>query len=101
VRIPLHVQSECNTTIIIIPEDEQLILQELGNTRFSWAPRYRGFSLTFDNTVGFPFMALSWIKGSPLRWTPMYLPRPIRNKLLYQVAEIQIALVECTKETVC
>ncbi|KAF2844424.1 hypothetical protein T440DRAFT_484210 [Plenodomus tracheiphilus IPT5] len=99
VRIPIHVQSESQDTIINILQGERCILQELGRTGFPWAPKYYGSSLTFDNLVGFPFMALSWIEGSPLVWTPTDPPRPIRDKVLRQVAKIQMALIECTKES--
>ncbi|KAF9698793.1 hypothetical protein EKO04_002860 [Ascochyta lentis] len=99
VRIPIHVQSDFEDAIINILEGEQCILQELGRIGFPWAPKYYGSSLTFDNPVGFPFMALSWIEGSPLVWTPTDPPRPVRDKVLGQVAKIQMALIECTKES--
>ncbi|KAF1913309.1 hypothetical protein BDU57DRAFT_351133 [Ampelomyces quisqualis] len=99
IRIPIHVHSECQDTIIDILQDEQCILHELSRIGFPWAPKYHGSSLTFDNVVGFPFMALSWIEGSPLVWTPTHPPRPVRDKVLGQVAEIQLALIERTQES--
>ncbi|KAF1935922.1 hypothetical protein EJ02DRAFT_360414 [Clathrospora elynae] len=98
VRIPIHVQSDSQDTIIGVLQGEQDVLQELGKTDFPWAPKHYGSSLTFENLVRFPFMALSWIEGSPLLWTPTDPPRPVRNKVLAQVAEIQMTLIECTKE---
>jgi hypothetical protein len=98
VRIPIHVQSDSQDTIIDVLQGEQSVLQELSRTDFPWAPKHYGSSLTFENLVGFPFMALSWIEGSPLRWTLTDPPRPVRNKVLAQVARIQMSLIECTKE---
>jgi hypothetical protein len=98
IRIPIHVQSDSQDTIIGVLRGEQSVLQELGRTDFPWAPKHHGSSLTFENSAGFPFMALSWIYGSPLLWTLTDPPRPIRNKVLAQVAEIQLTLIKCTTE---
>jgi hypothetical protein len=98
VRIPIHVQSDSQDAIIGVLRGEQNVLQEIGGTDFPWAPKHHGSSFTFDNLVGYPFIVLSWIEGSPLLWTANYPPRPVRNKILGQVAKIQMSLIECTKE---
>lgn len=98
VRIPIHIQSDSQDAIISVLRGEQDVLQEIGGTDFPWAPKHRGSSFTFENLVGYPFIVLSWIEGSPLLWTDNHPPRPIRNKILSQVAEIQMSLIECTKE---
>jgi hypothetical protein len=79
-------------------QGERDVIKELNKSNFPWAPKYHGSSLTFENPVGFPFITLSWIEGSPLSWTKTNPPRPTRDKVLRQVAEIQVALIECTKE---
>lgn len=99
VRIPIHVQSDSQDAIISVLRGEHGVLQKIGKTEFPWAPKHHGSSFTFDNVVGFPFMALSWIEGSPLSWTTADPPRPIRDFVLGQIAEIQRVLIECTKET--
>jgi hypothetical protein len=98
VRIPVHVQSDSQDTIINVLQGEKEVLKELNREGFRWAPKYHGSSFTFDNLTGFPFMALSWIEGSPLVWSTTDPPRPIRDKVLRQVAEIQMTLIECSKE---
>jgi len=98
VRIPIHVRSDSQDAIISILQGEQDLLQEIGATDFPWAPKHHGSSFTFENLVGYPFIVLSWIEGSPLFWTANYPLRPIRNKILGQVAKIQMSLIECTKE---
>jgi hypothetical protein len=98
VRIPIHVQSDSQDAIISVLRGEQDVLQEIGAADFPWAPKHHGSSFTFENLVGYPFIVLSWIEGSPLLWTANYPPRPVRNKILGQVAEIQMSLIECTKE---
>jgi hypothetical protein len=99
VRIPLHLQTDSQDAIINVLRDEQVVLQEIGKTTFAWAPKLHGSSFKFDNPVGFPFLTLSWIKGSPLTWTANYPPRPVRDKVLAQIAEIQRSLIECTQDS--
>lgn len=98
VRIPIHGQSTSQDAIINILQAEQNVLQMVWSKGFTWAPKHHGSSFTFANPVGFPFMVLSWIDGSPLHWTPSNPTRPIRDKILVQLAEIQISLIECTQE---
>ncbi|KAF1817062.1 hypothetical protein P152DRAFT_504466 [Eremomyces bilateralis CBS 781.70] len=96
--LPIHVRSDSQDTIISLLRSERNIFQELGEKGFPWAPKPRGSILTFENLVGFPFLALVWIEGSPLSWSTTYPPRPVRDKVLRQVAEIQLSLIECTGE---
>jgi hypothetical protein len=98
IRVPIHVKSDSEETIVRVLQGEQNVLQELGKRNFPWAPKHHGSSFTFENLVGFPFMALSWIEGSPLLWNITHPPRLVRDKVLRQIAEIQMALIECTKE---
>lgn len=97
VRVPIHMKNTPDTIKYAL-QAEARVLRQLEKTSFGWAPRYHGSSLTFDNPIGFPFIALGWIEGSPLTWTATEPPRPVRNRLLAQLAAIQISLVECTKE---
>ncbi|KAH8691063.1 hypothetical protein GQ44DRAFT_744738 [Phaeosphaeriaceae sp. PMI808] len=90
-------QSNSQDAIISVLRGEKDVLEEIGKTCFAWAPKYHDSSFTFENSIRFPFLALSWIKGSPLSWSTTHPPRPTRDKILSQVAEIQIALIECTK----
>jgi len=99
VRIPLHLQTDSQDAIINVLRDEQVVLQEIGKTTFAWAPKLHGSSFKFDNPLGFPFLTLSWIEGSPLTWTANYPPRPVRDKVLAQIAEIQRSLIECTQDS--
>ncbi|KAF2274411.1 uncharacterized protein EI97DRAFT_128266 [Westerdykella ornata] len=98
IRIPIHVQSDSQETIASLLRHERDVLEELDRGGFHWAPKHRGSSFTFDNLVGFPFLALSWIEGSPLTWSTTDPPRPVRDKVLRQVAEVQMAIIECSKE---
>lgn len=97
VRIPIHVQAD-HDNIFGILQGEKDVLKELERSNFSWAPKYHGSSITFDNLIGYPFMALSWIEGSPLLWTDKFPKWDDRSKILRQVAEIQISLIECSRE---
>jgi hypothetical protein len=98
IRIPIHAQSDSHDTIIHMLQREENVFQELGHRNFRWAPKQLGSSMTFDNGVGFPFIALSWVAGSPLHWTSTDPPRRERDKVLRQIAEIQVTLIEGTKE---
>lgn len=105
VRIP-HVQSSFDGAIktsvghqiISFVERERDVIQEVGKSGFPWAPTLLGLSLTFENGIGRPFILLSWIEGSHLQWTELDPPRPVRDKILRQVAQIHMNLLECTQE---
>lgn len=105
VRIP-HVQSDPDgainrshgRNIVSLVTHERDVIQEVGKWKFPWASKLLGFSLTFENDIGRPFILLSWIEGSPLRWTEQDPPRPVRNKILSQVARIHVSLIEHTQE---
>ncbi|KAF2869187.1 hypothetical protein BDV95DRAFT_641971 [Massariosphaeria phaeospora] len=84
--------------IISILQGEYDVLQEIGRTNFPWAPKCHGASLTFKNLVGFPFIVLSWIEGLLLFWTTTYPSKPVRDKVLCQIAKIHMTLIECTTE---
>lgn len=97
VRIPIHVKGP-GDFVILLSQTEQQILQELNGKGFRWAPKLHGWSHTFDNEIGYPFEALSWIPGELLDWTATSPPRQIRNKVIGQVAEIQTSLINLTTE---
>lgn len=83
---------------IEIVDMEARIFQALEAQGFSWTPRYRGASLTFNNPIKYPFIVLDWVEGFPLKWNDGYPLQPIRDALLAQMAEIQLSLITCTLE---
>lgn len=97
IRIPIHMKGsqEQITTCFRI---EQQILEEINKKGFAWAPKLHGWNDTFENEIGYPFTALSWIPGSSLAWTTTSPSRHFRNKVLAQVAEIQTSLINQTIE---
>lgn len=99
IRVPLFVRHASRETIIHLIDSEARVLEELETKGFRWAAKLRGCSLTFDNAVGYPFLALTWISGSQLSWSDDFPTRPLRDKVLSQVAMIHASLIECTKET--
>ncbi|KAJ5160679.1 uncharacterized protein N7482_007683 [Penicillium canariense] len=99
VRVPLFVRNSSRETILYLVESEASIIQALETKGFQWAAKLRGCSRTFDNLVGYPFLALTWIPGSPLLWSDNFPARPLRDKVLNQVAGIHASLIECTQET--
>ncbi|RJE19161.1 Phosphotransferase enzyme family [Aspergillus sclerotialis] len=98
VRVPLFVRNASRDAVISLVQCEANVLRELENKGFRWAAKLRGCSLTFDNAVGYPFIALTWIPGSPLSWSEDFLTRPFRDKILSQVAMIHVSLIQCIKE---
>ncbi|KAL7919521.1 hypothetical protein ACQKWADRAFT_329559 [Trichoderma austrokoningii] len=89
VRLPLHMRASRPDDVLSALRSELQTLQTLETKGFPWAPRCRGSSLTFDNPA----------EGSTPPWTDDFPPRPLRDKLLGQMAAIQVSLVECTRET--
>ena len=71
-------------------------LQTLQEKGFPWAPRCRGSSLSFNNAVRHPFMLLTWVNGVTLPWDETVPARAVRDKVLTQMAAIQLALIEYT-----
>lgn len=84
--------------IVYLIEAEARALTELEGKGFKWAPRLKGCDLTFENPIGHPFIATTWIPGTQLVWTDDSPSRPIRDKVLEQLATIQAELIECTQE---
>ncbi|KAJ5712922.1 uncharacterized protein N7483_010103 [Penicillium malachiteum] len=80
-------------------DNEVQNLKELEEKGFEWAPRLRGHDSTFDNPIGCPFIAVTWLPDKALKWTEESPQQPLRNKILEQLAEIHITLIECTKHT--
>ncbi len=98
VRIPLHVQNASHELIIGILQSEILVLQHLEEKGFRWAPRLQASSLTFENSVRYPFLALSWVAGESLSWSLEQPARPTRDKILVQMAGVVKELLECTSQ---
>ncbi|KAI0101847.1 hypothetical protein GGR51DRAFT_550772 [Nemania sp. FL0031] len=63
------------------------------------APKCRRYSLSFNNPIKHPFIALTWVEGSSLAWSENSPMQPHRDNLLGQIASIQLSLIECTLET--
>ncbi|KAG8418877.1 hypothetical protein J3459_011933, partial [Metarhizium acridum] len=84
--------------IICHVEMETRIFRTLEAKGFSWSPRYRGASLTFDNPIRYPFLVLDWAEGFPLKWDDSSPSKPIRDAILSQIADIQLSLITCTLE---
>ncbi|KAL2856127.1 hypothetical protein BJX68DRAFT_279575 [Aspergillus pseudodeflectus] len=99
VRVPLFVRHASQNTVIQLLESEARVLRELELKEFSWAARLLGCSLTFDNAIKYPFIALTWILGSQLSWSDDFPTRPLRDKILGQAAMMHISLIECSKES--
>lgn len=81
VRVPLFHHASRETVVGLI-ESEARVIEELGMKGFRWVAKLRGCSLTFDNAVGYPFLALTWISGSQLLWSDDFPTRPLRDKIL-------------------
>ncbi|KAL7957692.1 hypothetical protein V8C34DRAFT_314695 [Trichoderma compactum] len=96
VRVPHHTND--GDDIIAMVQTEVRILQMLQAKGFHWSPRCRGFSLTFDNPIKYPFIVLTWVEGSALAWDDNFPPQPLRGALLGQIASIQLSLITHTLE---
>ncbi|KAI1909705.1 hypothetical protein LOZ39_004977 [Ophidiomyces ophidiicola] len=97
VRVPLFAHASQNNVIQLLMSEAH-ILEELGLAGFSWAAKLQACSFTFHNAIRYPFIALTWIPGNQLSWSDEFPTRPIRNKILDQVAKLHISLIECTKK---
>lgn len=82
---------------VSVLRSELRTLQTLKDKGFPWAPRCRGHSLSFDNAVRHPFIVLTWIDGTALRLDEN-VPEWARDRVLAQMAAIQVSLIECTQQ---
>lgn len=98
VRVPLFIRNTSQESVTRVLADEVRVLQELEAKGFAWAARHCVSDLTFTNPVCYPFVALTWIPGTPLSWTATFPSRIQRDKILRQMAHIQASLIECTQE---
>ncbi|KAI1157441.1 hypothetical protein F5B18DRAFT_665966 [Nemania serpens] len=98
VRVPLYMSVCSQFEKIPVVKMEVEILQMLEAKGFRWAPKCRGYSLSFDNPLKHPFIVLTWIEGSRLPWNTSFPKQPYRDGLLRQIASIQLSLIECTLE---
>jgi hypothetical protein len=99
VRVPLYMDSTGSPDVKIEAlRTEMRNLEALEVKGFPWSPRCRGQSLTFNNAVKHPFLVLSWLDGAALSWSEDFPPQLVRDKVLRQMAAIQLALIECTLE---
>lgn len=100
VRVPIpqanHMSRESITFCV---EEEVKILNGIEQSGFSKSPRLLGYDSGYDNAIGFPYIVLTWIEGSPAEW-PDSIPasRITRNKFLRQLAKIMLELAECTQK---
>lgn len=97
VRAPIYMDDVCDTKISAL-RTELRTLQTLKDKGFPWAPRCRGSSLSFDNAIRHPFVVLTWIDGAALRWDENVPVRVVRDRVLAQMAAIQVSLIECTQQ---
>ncbi len=98
VRVPLYMDNADPNAKIETLRTELATLNALEAKDFPWSPRCPGHSLTFDNAVEHPFLVLSWINGTQLSWTEDSPSQPVRDRVLKQMAMIQVALIEATLE---
>ncbi|KAK5651099.1 hypothetical protein OQA88_13281 [Cercophora sp. LCS_1] len=96
-RVPAYMDPGCRDAKIDL-RTELRTLQTLQEKGFPWAPRCRGSSLSFDNAVRHPFVLLTWVDGVELSWDENVPARAVRDKVLAQMAAIQLTLIECTQE---
>ena len=98
VRIPIHARNAPREVIISQLQCEIEVLELLNAKGFKWAPKLIGHDLSYDNEVGFPLIILSWLPGNPLRWNDdIPLHRCDRDKILQQITQIILQLIQCTK----
>ncbi|KAK7422038.1 hypothetical protein QQZ08_009687 [Neonectria magnoliae] len=87
-------------SISSIVKDEMRFLGILQNAGFRWSPKLIGGDHSFKNTIGRPYLVVSWIPGTALDWSPSIpADHQVRRKVLRQLLDIQLELVNLTKES--
>ncbi|KAI5305396.1 hypothetical protein KEM56_004549 [Ascosphaera pollenicola] len=78
-------------------ERAALVLKYLRLKGFQRAPEFKAMNLSLLAENGPPLIAYTWMPGKPLVWNDSEPPRPLRDKVLKQLADIHVSLLECTK----
>ncbi|KAK7422652.1 hypothetical protein QQX98_001440 [Neonectria punicea] len=87
-------------SISSIVREEMRVLGVLQNAGFRWSPKLIGGDHSFENTIGRPYLVVSWIPGTALDWSPSIpADHQVRRKVLRQLLDIQLELVNLTKES--
>ncbi|OAQ78351.1 protein kinase-like domain-containingprotein [Purpureocillium lilacinum] len=98
VRIPIHQDGTFSpSSIADLAQDEVDTLTKLNEAGFRWAPKLIGSDCSFDNPLGRPYMVVNWLPGVALEWSSA-LAAEKRQKVLRQLADIQLDLAQCTSE---
>ncbi|KAH8690196.1 kinase-like domain-containing protein [Talaromyces proteolyticus] len=98
VRIPIHARNAPKEVVTSELQCKIEVLELLDASGFKWAPKLIGHDLSYDNEVGFPLIVYSWVSGDPLKWNDAApLHRCDRDKVLRQVIQIILQLIQCTK----
>ncbi|KAH6634783.1 hypothetical protein B0J18DRAFT_461933 [Chaetomium sp. MPI-SDFR-AT-0129] len=81
-----------------LAQSQATIFTVLDESGFQRSPKVIHHDAGYDNLFKAPYLVLSWIPGTALKWTDTSPSEPqYREKILRQVASIQLELAECTK----
>ena len=98
VRIPVY-ESLPPASITSIVQDEVDVMKKLNDAGFHWSPKLIGSDSGFSNPIGHPYLVMNWVPGDALQWTATAPAVENRNKILRQLVQIQLELVNCTQES--
>ncbi|KAL6849643.1 hypothetical protein ACO1O0_009186 [Amphichorda felina] len=98
VRIPVY-ESLPPASITSIVQDEVDVMRKLNDAGFRWSPKLVGSDSGFSNPIGHPYLVMNWVPGDALQWTATVPAVENRHKILRQLVQILLELVECTQES--
>lgn len=103
IRVPVHASHLGPEGPADIVKSEVSVLQTLQAAGFKWSPRVIAFDAGFENAIRFPYIVLTWVPGTPLRWTrEIPARREDRDKVIGQVVQMIIELACATiSENAC
>ncbi|KAK8144711.1 hypothetical protein G3M48_005460 [Beauveria asiatica] len=78
---------------------ELYALKKLESIHFKYAPKCIAYDTSFDNPIRMPFLVVTWTEGEPLTWTTHYPPMDMRMRVLNQLFQIQLELIEDSLES--
>ncbi|KAL2128746.1 hypothetical protein VTI74DRAFT_8703 [Chaetomium olivicolor] len=100
VRVPAQAGKCLTPTALAFFVDAQAkMLAKLDDAGFRWSPKLIYHDTSFHNLIGHPYLVVSWFPGTALEWTDTVPSKPAdREKILRQVVDIQLDLVERAKD---
>ncbi|XWW94268.1 hypothetical protein V2A60_002211 [Cordyceps javanica] len=93
---PIATHPEIIQTVV---RREVYVLKKLESVQFQYSPKCLAFDFSFNNPIRHPFVVLNWVEGQQLIWTKDHPPMEQRMRIMSQLFQIQLELIDISLES--